>query len=249
MYQEHPSFPQPENLSAKIWRYMDFTKFIDMLRTGGLFFSRADKLGDPFEGSWPRINAQGWRDHACEMEARALADKREFTQSAEVLSRAFKSFTKNHGINCWHMSEVESDAMWKLYLLSNEGIAIQTRYDLLRDSFSSVEERIYLGKIRYLNYETEHFSNDNVFNPYMHKRLGFRHEREIRAVLTRYPENHGEPLGTGVLIPVELSKLVETVYVAPFCGDWVKDNVEEVISRFGYKFHVVRSSLERPPEF
>ena len=249
MYEEHPSFPQPENVNAKIWRYMDFTKFIDMLRTGGLFFSRADKLGDPFEGSWPSINARGWRDHASRMEALALADNREFDQSAEVLSRAFRSFTKYKGVNCWHMSEVESDAMWKLYLKSNEGIAIQTRYELLRDSFSSVEETIFLGKIRYLNYETEHFRSDNLCNPYMHKRLGFQHEREIRALLIRYPESHRDPVGSGVLIPVKLSKLVEAVYVAPFCGDWVKDNVEEVIKRFGYKFHVVRSSFEKPPDF
>ena len=36
-----------------LWRYMDFTKFVSLLEKSALFFPRADKLGDPFEGYWP----------------------------------------------------------------------------------------------------------------------------------------------------------------------------------------------------
>jgi hypothetical protein len=39
---------------TKIWRYMDFTKFISVLDTQTLFFSRIDLLGDKFEGSVPK---------------------------------------------------------------------------------------------------------------------------------------------------------------------------------------------------
>lgn len=42
---------------AILWRYMDFVKFISLLETNTLFFARADKLGDPFEGSFPKKNA------------------------------------------------------------------------------------------------------------------------------------------------------------------------------------------------
>jgi hypothetical protein len=38
--------------SAKIlWRYMDFSKYISMLATYTLYFSRIDHLNDPFEGA------------------------------------------------------------------------------------------------------------------------------------------------------------------------------------------------------
>ena len=52
MFKEHQDFKTPKD-NSKIWRYMDFTKFIDMLDKSALFFTRVDKLGDPFEGSCP----------------------------------------------------------------------------------------------------------------------------------------------------------------------------------------------------
>lgn len=56
MYKEHPVFEKPENENAKIWRYIDFTKFVSLLDKSALFFTRADRLGDPFEGSYSRAN-------------------------------------------------------------------------------------------------------------------------------------------------------------------------------------------------
>jgi hypothetical protein len=49
-YSEHETCLKPANENAKIWRYMDFTKFVSLLEKKALFFCRADKLGDPFEG-------------------------------------------------------------------------------------------------------------------------------------------------------------------------------------------------------
>ena len=54
MYQEHRSFTRPDDQDAKIWKYLDFTKFISMLETDSLYFARADKLTDPHEGAFTR---------------------------------------------------------------------------------------------------------------------------------------------------------------------------------------------------
>jgi len=56
MYVECPNLEKPKNENATIWRYMDFTKFVSLLDRRELFFSRTDRLGDPFEGSCPRKN-------------------------------------------------------------------------------------------------------------------------------------------------------------------------------------------------
>ena len=48
-------------------------------------------------------------------------------------------------INCWHMNDFESEAMWKLYLKSNEGIAIQSTYQRLIDSLSNTDLSIHIG--------------------------------------------------------------------------------------------------------
>ena len=53
VYEAHPTCVQPENETVKVWRYMDFTKLISLIDSQCLFFTRADKFDDPFEGSWP----------------------------------------------------------------------------------------------------------------------------------------------------------------------------------------------------
>ncbi len=49
----HPAFPEPDDPSAVIWRYMDAPKFEWLVNCGRLFMPSADRLGDPLEGSTP----------------------------------------------------------------------------------------------------------------------------------------------------------------------------------------------------
>ncbi len=49
--QHSPFSEMPENLNQKIWRYIDFTKFCDLLLSSTVYFARADLLIDEFEGS------------------------------------------------------------------------------------------------------------------------------------------------------------------------------------------------------
>jgi len=51
MFEDHPSFEAPKNLEQNIWRYLDFTKFVDLLVTNDLYFTRVDQFEDKFEGS------------------------------------------------------------------------------------------------------------------------------------------------------------------------------------------------------
>ena len=55
---DHPSFRHPSNPDVPLWRYMDLSKFISLIQTSKLYFARAADLGDPFEGSLPRLNTQ-----------------------------------------------------------------------------------------------------------------------------------------------------------------------------------------------
>ncbi len=58
MYEPHPIFIQPANEEVKVWRYIDFTKLVSLIDTRRLYFTRADRFEDPFEGSWPKINVE-----------------------------------------------------------------------------------------------------------------------------------------------------------------------------------------------
>jgi len=48
----------------------------------------------------------------------------------------FNENIKNSFISCWHYNLTESGAMWRLYLKSNEGIAIRTTTKNFKKMFS-----------------------------------------------------------------------------------------------------------------
>jgi hypothetical protein len=52
---------------------MDFTKFVSMLQNNGLFFSRASKMNDLFEGGYSRGNSQ-LQDYVNRALMKALGD-------------------------------------------------------------------------------------------------------------------------------------------------------------------------------
>ena len=54
MYEKHPVFTAPTNENIKIWRYMDFTKFLSFIDKKTLFFTRVDQLEDKFEGRFTK---------------------------------------------------------------------------------------------------------------------------------------------------------------------------------------------------
>ena len=64
---EHPCFPQPEDDSVRIWRYLDLAKFIWLLEKQQLYLSRLDSLNDPFEGSTPQFLVERWDQQLLEV--------------------------------------------------------------------------------------------------------------------------------------------------------------------------------------
>jgi len=247
MFEAHKHFMAPEDEGVTIWRYMDFTKFVSLLDTKRLYFARADKLGDPFEGSLPRPNATNgdWLLQYMTEPAQVVRQA-----NTEQRRKSNRSFVKWNAINCWHMNEGESAAMWKLYLKSEEGIAIRSTYRMLRDSINDPEP-VRIGTVRYINYESDSIQAGNMLVPFLHKRRSYEHEREIRAIVTRVPtEDAGvDPwdlpgiIANGVGISVDLDRLVQGVQVAPGSEPWFLDLVKSACKKYGFAFEIGQSEM------
>jgi hypothetical protein len=100
-YVSEPDLDEPEN-DVKIWRYMDFTKLLSILENDGLFFTSARILREKFdfyEGAYP--------DHWLEFYFGPDA-----AYGFQSLCDRYWIF---HILNCWHINDFESDAMWKIY--------------------------------------------------------------------------------------------------------------------------------------
>ncbi|MCO4099165.1 MAG: hypothetical protein HEQ38_07120 [Gemmatimonas sp.] len=258
MLESHPEFRPPTDPTVKIWRYLTLAKFVSLLERRALFFCRSDKLGDPFEGSVPIANALIRKEFGKELGLPEAA-----AQSLnDGLSRFSAQFRKFVAVNCWHMGEYESAAMWAIYGQIGEAVAVQTTYAKLAAAISDAEETVYIGCVQYLDYTRHPIREGNMFTPFVCKRLSFQHEHELRAVIVRTPEvKEGEKydppeywdretIAEGISVPVRLDTLVERVYVSPTSPDWFADVVATVAERFEIgRDQVVRSSLQASPFF
>ena len=93
-----------------LWRYLDFFKFDDLLRTSTLYFARPDTFTDPFEGRFSDGNQS------------------QVSKSDEIFRRLYRlNYNENESasyheihrkvvfISCWHRNTKESWDMWKAY--------------------------------------------------------------------------------------------------------------------------------------
>lgn len=241
MYKKHRDFESPTD-SATLWRYMDLSKLIALLDGRCLFFARADRLGDPWEGATSQAN----------LHFREILD----TQAGvgyRQLADTYKASRRHTYISCWHENLHESAAMWRLYLKSDEGIAIQTTFERLRESFWKAEKAIQIGKVHYYDPISDVLPEGNVLRQYLRKRKSFSHECEVRAIYQEYPIlgfDGGDPAAEyGLNIGVDTEKLVENVYLSPTSPAWLVEVVQAVLNRFDMRRTVVRSALDADPVF
>ncbi len=252
MHKAHPQFTPPADEAMTIWRYMALAKLVNMLDTSSLWFARADQFDDTFEGSSPKINVEA-RQPPPDLSREDIAV---FNSLMKNTSSVKQNWVKHVAINCWHMNVTESTAMWDLYLPpTKDGLAIQSTYGNLRDSLRT-DESVYVGQVRYIDYEHQVIEGDNALTPFIHKRKAFEHEKELRAVIVQPPPpgpkglDFGvETIQKGIPVPVDLHVLIQRVYIAPQAPAGLVDNIKSLIDKHGFKFHVSISGLSGEPRF
>ena len=214
---------------------MDFAKFVSLLDCAGLFFPRANLLGDSFEGSTPREVRAGLATFFASLPSKE--DGKQPIDQMRVMSKFKKEFVRECFVSCWHMNEFESAAMWNLYTLKDAGVAIRSTYQKLEACLPNYAN---VGVINYIDYDSEIFPADHLMHNIMHKRKSFEHERELRAVVW---ERLSGPLGgeeirkratsSGLIINVDLENLIDHIYICPTSPDWVAELVKNVVEKYG----------------
>lgn len=240
---------EEQDYDLKIWRYMDFTKYVDLLDRSALFFSRADKLGDPFEGSHGQAYFNFMKG--------AFKEGSDSAYHLRKLGSVFKKFVKFSFLSCWHINEQESAAMWTLYLKSNEGIAVQSTIGLLKSGIKTKKYDMYGGRVKCIDYDTEVMEgglDEGERYPFYYKRKSYEHEQEFRLLIQDFASAKGPsisesitPRRLGLYVPVDLNKLIEKVYVAPSSTKWLHKLVESITKKYGLDKDVVQSSLNEKP--
>jgi hypothetical protein len=218
----HPSFIQPEDKSVRVWRYFDLPKFIWLLNNRKLFFPRLEMFSDPHEGANTRLGV--------ELRNRIL----ENDENRESLLAQWLEYSRNVRkqtyVSCWNIGYSESEAMWKLYCPDSQGVALQTTYEKLSTSLDD-EPNIFIGLVRYLDYEEGAFAQGNLFDLVMHKRLSFIHEQEVRLVKYLSLEE-SEKNSNGITVEWPIVRTIEKIYINPYAPEYFADVVKSIVRRF-----------------
>lgn len=252
MYEKHELFDAPFDQDV-LWRYMDFTKFVSMLDSRALYFTRADKYEDLFEGRYPKKSMQIYERECRRVHAAANMPAEISEVVIKGMASIFDGMRGTVGINCWHKNKHESAAMWKLYLKSCEGVAVKTTFSKFSKSFINAGCPVLIGNVKYIDFDDAQVDFGNSLSPFLLKRVSFEHEKEVRAIIWKHEllqggselERNGFSHGTSV--GCDMSILIEEVYVAPTSPDWFKALVVSVVRNYGLEVDVRQSRLDEFP--
>lgn len=230
--------------NAVLWRYMDLSRFESLLTQKSLFFCRADKFNDSFEGS------------ILKKESEYLNKKSHHTRVG--FEKTYKDFRRSSIISCWHISQNESKSMWALYSQTN-GIAIRTSKERLFESLKGYNGKIWASQVRYLDYENDTwYGKDypkplNFLSPLIHKRIEYQDEKEFRLIIHKeeimkdndYWERQSNK--SGCFVEVDVIKLIDKIILSPEIDAIGRKKIEEMANIFG--LIIENSKLSNSPFF
>lgn len=238
----HPVFANKPNDEAILWRFMSLEKFINLLITNELHFSRIDKFDDHFEGMWPLKDTKYFRD---------IVQKNKENFDIEAYTRHFRRQT---AISCWHENQHESAAMWQLYNPSNDGIAIQTTFGKLKAEFFNamqMDGNLNLGdiaRVEYINHITDNMvvmgkELPNLLRAPMSKNVSYKFENEVRALISCLPQFLFSEFGHR--LKINLNNLIESVIVNPRSPSRLFDTVKSILDKYSSTAKLKKSDLSR----
>jgi len=211
-----------------LWRYLTVAKYVSMITTKSLYFSRADLLGDKYEGTY--------RAYPLDMEDPFTDDNLPHTyQQSACIGKAF--------VCSFNRAVQENDGMWRLYASRIEGLAIETFSHKLTEHLpllpSGMEYWFKLIKYKSLirPYEMAPLDKFDPHDPFFFKDTSFEHEAEARIVIMYDPSAQSIPAEwvvgppeepEGLCVPIDLEKAFTSIVLSPDMPFWMQEAVKQV---------------------
>ncbi|MEY2921986.1 MAG: hypothetical protein RL108_608 [Bacteroidota bacterium] len=190
--------------------------------------SRSDKFEDQYEGTFSEPTFE---------EIKKLA-----INNPEFLNY-YKTHREKVAISSWHINEYESFAMWQIFTQNSEGLAIQSTIGRLLKALEPEKNlKQYIGQVNYIDYKKEYIPFDDLFFPFLFKRKSFQYEREVRIISDT--SDTSITINDGIKINVDISQLIDKIYIHPKSENWYKNLVIELVSKLGFDIAIEKSDLE-----
>ncbi|WP_125226116.1 DUF2971 domain-containing protein [Leptospira barantonii] len=257
------------NKDKKIFRFMSFYSFVDLIQTQSLTLVRPKLWEDPYEGFiFRKLNSeQGKEEVAANLKSINTPERALFMNLGLRFENIFYA-------QSWTLCP-ESDAMWRIYNFDRKAIRVEVS--------ESKMKQIEGLKLLYVDYKNEISLKETIkrlkiaknktdfIEAFKHKRSSFSHEQEVRIV---YQDNEAinETMSDEEAIQMEkilaslgsnekltkkkfsdrikvsfsnISDFIESVMLHPQSEEWFNDTLSEYckINNLNY---LGKSSLYKP---
>lgn len=236
-----------------LWRYMDLAKFLHLIQSKSLWFSRYDLLGDPNEASIP-LQVYEAREKARAEGKVHIFDQGDLRESLRTGSYAM----------CWHANAAESRGMWDLYGRVGSSVCVRTTAAKLG---AALPFMAYFFEVKYLDYDSGEWDDVHPMNRFVHKRIEFQHEQEVRALVIDPDAMGGKPVTSeqpdhpqfklinsarrpgGMEFGADVAQLLDAVRISPDAPGWFEDVLRKELEVHGIAAPLERSRLSARPLF
>ena len=217
---DQPSYIETPSDDTQLMHYLNIYQLLSILKTRKCVFSPVSLYEDPVEAtlSKPSYNEICkhllWQDPTPVLQDEYY-DKHQLMMSyaSEILysykpnlhldtfEYLMSSFVRHFMLtHCWSAASTENILMWDRYRHQNATLAIKTTIGAMKNAFYTSNNLLYIGKIQYKDYDTEHinkfdkFSNENLsdpeiieelfYQPILHKQKLYEAENEVRIIMS-----------------------------------------------------------------
>lgn len=241
-YMEKLSEQDFKKENVNLYRYMDLSKFVSMLLSSSLYFTRADKFSDLFEGSFPRKTVT--RNNNDLKNALLHIDENNLETHYQLASKSREIMKFYHYMSCWQMNDSECYAMWYMYCSSKNSVCVQTTESRFK---ASLPDNIAFNPVRYINYDDFDASIEKMSDPFFYKKQEFSFEKEFRAIVTNYDDMDVKK--EFIEEKVDLNCLIEKIIVHPESDSWFLNVIDGLCKKFGLNVEIIPSSMKSKPTF
>jgi hypothetical protein len=227
-----------------LWKYFKPERFITTLSDGKIYFASANQFDDPFEGAV-----------AVQTTHQQIDPRYSEMESTEQAFFQLKRLTK---ISCWHRSEYESDAMWKLYAGAHKGVAICTTPDRMQKAFKPFRlkpeygiEDLWAGSVDYVDLTQVRMRGAGMLSRFFFKHRAFEWEREFRlAISVRTAEEFAVSVPPdGIFVEVDLKVLIDRIVLGSTTTSDERELISDHVAQAGLEDRLELSSLLGVPRY
>jgi hypothetical protein len=235
-----------DELQIPIYRVFSIDRLIEMFETKKLTLVRPHKWDDPFENY--------------------VFNKLSKTQKTDKKNKFFEVYKNSLYGQCWTFLK-ESDAIWRIYAPSKNGVKVKTTiHNLLEtiqlESYAIAEMSCYISKVIYEGLEklekiyeelTSNFEEQTpegiwkLVNSITIKRPEFAHEEEVRLI---YFESWGNSKSDTVSFALSPGFQFDEIIFDPRMPDSIYETYKDRIQNFyNYPMKIDKSQLYTLPKF